>query len=330
MKRAARVLMLALAGLTLGACALDGPQSGVAPLGPVADRQYYTFLVSFYVSLLIFVCVGSLIVYSVLRFRHKGEIDRNSPLPDQSHGSTRLEMALIAISIVLVLVIVVPSVQGMIYAGTLQNPEEDVLVINVTGYQWWWKFEYPKEGVVTANEVAIPVGKPIKFNLATNDVIHSFWVPRLAGKVDMMPNQKNWLWLQAVTPGEYYGQCVEFCGESHAFMRFRVRALESNQYQDWVTHQKSDAKAPVDPLARRGKDLFKAKFCVGCHMIRGDNPGGNVAPDLTHFGSRGTLAAGLMENNAENLARWLTDPGSIKPGNMMAAAFMHPDPRPEW
>lgn len=324
-------LMAALGILSTGCSAwgLKGPQSVVDPDGPVASFQYWTFLVSFYVSLLIFVCVGTLIVYCVVRFRHPGEITADTPLPDQGHGSTKLEIGLILVSIVLVIVILVPALEGQFYQGTLQDRESDVMVIRVTAYQWWWKFEYPKEGVITANEFTIPTGKAVKFELTTNDVIHSFWIPRLGGKMDVMPNQHNWLWLRATQPGMYYGQCVEFCGESHAFMKFRCFAVPPDDFNRWVEHQKSDAREVTDPVAVRGRDLFKSKSCVGCHTIR-PTPGGNVAPDLTHLASRTTIAAGVLENTPENLAHWLNHPGNTKPGNMMEAAFLHGEPYPEW
>lgn len=320
---------MAALGLMLSGCGLRGPQSIVDADGPVAAYQYWTFMVSFYVSLLIFVLVGSLIVYCVVRYRHVGEVTPDTPLPDQGHGSTKLEVTLIIVSIVLVIVILVPALQGQFYQGTLQDPAAEVLEINVTGYQWWWKFEYPALGVVTANELAIPTGRAVKFNLKTNDVIHSFWVPRLGGKVDLMPNQKNWLWLRSTKDGTYYGQCVEFCGESHAFMKFRVHSLPGDEFKSWVEHQKSGAREVTDPLALRGKQLFKTKQCVGCHQIR-PAAGGNLAPDLTHLASRTTIAAGELENTPENLAAWLDHPGEIKPGNMMQAAFLHPTPQPSW
>lgn len=333
MKRLKTAALIGLLGILSTGCqawGLKGPQSTVDPDGPVAAFQYWTFLVSFYVSLLIFVCVGTLIVYCVVRFRVPGaEVHPDTPLPDQSHGSTKLEIGLIIMSIGLVIVILVPALQGQFYQGTLQDREEDVLVCKVTAYQWWWKFEYPALGVVTANELAIPTGKAVKFELYTNDVIHAFWVPRLGGKMDVMPNQHNWMWLRAVEAGEYYGQCTEFCGESHAFMKFRVHALGRDDFNAWVEHQKSGAREVTDPLAVRGRDLFKTKQCVGCHQIR-PAPGGNVAPDLTHLASRGTIAAGLLDNTPENLAEWLSHPGEIKPGNMMEAAFLHPQPLPGW
>lgn len=331
-RRVAMVALMAALGILSTGCSawgLKGPQSVVDPDGPVASFQYWTFLVSFYVSLLIFVCVGTLIVYCVVRFRHPGEITPDTPLPDQGHGSTKLEIGLILVSIVLVIVILVPALEGQFYQGTLQDRESDVMVIRVTAYQWWWKFEYPKEGVITANEFTIPTGKAVKFELTTNDVIHSFWIPRLGGKMDVMPNQHNWLWLRATQPGMYYGQCVEFCGESHAFMKFRCFAVPPDDFNRWVEHQKSDAHEVTDPVAVRGRDLFKSKSCVGCHTIR-PTPGGNVAPDLTHLASRTTIAAGVLDNTPENLAKWLNHPGNTKPGNMMEAAFLHGEPYPEW
>lgn len=313
--------MLSLAALWLPGCALDGPQSTLAPSGPVAASQLSVFHVTLIISVVIFLVVGGLMIYAVFRFPAPPQGDA-APLPPQTHGNAFLEVTLTLISILLVGVMAFPTVQGIFYMSTVPMGAEP-LEINVTGYQWWWSFEYPKQAgiekaVVTGNEMAIPTGRPVKVNLRTNDVIHSFWVPKLAGKMDLMPNQDNWLWLQADEPSNYFGQCAEFCGESHAFMKFRVVALAPEDFDRWVDHQASNAATPSGDLAERGMKLFQQKKCWTCHMVRGTRASfGKAGPDLTHFASRSMLGAAILDNTDENVRVWLADNYRIKPGNLM-------------
>lgn len=345
-------LMILLALVTMIVTGCDGGVGGVRsildPLGPVAARQMSTFMVTLWVSLGIFAVVGSFLVYCLVKFHHKGEIPKGTPLPDQGHGSALTEIALILVSVFLVGIIALPTVQGIFYVGTVPTNEK-VFEVNVTGLQWWWKFEYPEYGVVTANEIAIPAGRPVKFNLKAADVLHSFWVPRLGGKMDLNPGQDNWLWLQADPellaknddqlstsdnkpgmrfehlPDDYpfqgyvlYGQCAEFCGDSHAFMQFRVLVLDDANFRKWIDWQKSDAKSKLaEADAKAGYTRFARNKCGTCHMIRGTGSKGLVGPDLTHVGSRTSIAGGWLENTPDNLGHWIQNPGEIKPGNIM-------------
>jgi cytochrome c oxidase subunit II len=346
MPKTVKSLLALLALMTVGC--VDGVQSTLDPLGPVAERQMSTFMVTLWVSLGIFAIVGIFLVYCIAKYRHTGEITGDTPLPDQGHGSALVEIVLILISVGLVGVVALPSVEGIFWVGT--EPEnEDVMVINVTGQQWWWKFDYPDLGVTCANEFAIPAGRPVRFNLKSADVQHSFWIPRLGGKMDLLPGQENWIWLEADPallaanddelstkdnkpgqrfehlPDDYpfqgyvlYGQCAEFCGESHAFMKFRVLVLDDANFRKWVETQKSDAKSTLpDDKAKDGYKTFAKNKCGTCHMIRGTGAKGIVGPDLTHLGSRTSVAAGWLENTPENLGHWLQDPGAVKPGNIM-------------
>lgn len=347
MPKTVKSLLAIFVALMTSGC-VDGVQSTLSPLGPVAERQMSTFMVTLWVSLAIFAVVGSFLVYCITKYRYTGEITPETPLPEQGHGSAMVEIALILISVGLVGIVALPTIQGVFWVGTL--PENaDVLTINVTGQQWWWKFDYPELGVTCANELAIPAGRPVKFNLHSADVQHAFWVPRLGGKMDLLPGQDNWLWLQADPkmlaadhnemstkdnkpgqrwhnlPDDYpfqgyiiYGQCAEFCGDSHAFMKFRVLVLDDANFRKWVEWQKADAQSTLDQdKAGNGEKTFLKTKCATCHMIRGTRAAGQVGPDLTHIGSRTSIAAGWLENTPENLAHWIQDPGSVKPGNIM-------------
>jgi len=302
-----------LAALLASGCSLSGPQSTLDADGPVARLQYETFLVTFWVSVAIFAVVGGMFLYCLVKFRAPGgEVSRDYPLPDQGHGNPLLEIGVIFVSILLIGIVAVPTVYGVLYAGTVPEGQK-ALRINVTGYQWWWKFEYPELGVVTGNEAAIPVGRPVEFHVQTADVLHSFWIPRLGGKMDLTPGQDDWIWLQADKPGNYWGQCTEYCGESHAFMRMRVIALEPDEFDKWAVHQRTGVANTKAPAAIN-------KFqCLACHALRGLPGGdsGNRGPDLTHVGSRTSILAGLKDNQPANLKEWIHDPNKLKPGNIM-------------
>ncbi|MCH7493278.1 cytochrome c oxidase subunit II [bacterium] len=202
-------------------------------------------------------------------------------------------------------------------AQSPRPPEQGGLVVEAIGHQWWFEFKYPQLDLITANEVHIPVGEPINFVLRSVDVIHSFWVPKLGGKMDLIPGKVNRVWLQADRPGTYYGQCAELCGASHANMRLRVHALPRDEYEAWVAAQKAEM-APLSEDAAKGAGIFVERGCNACHTVRG-LPGavGVLGPDLTHLASRTTIASALLENTPENLARWLADPNGVKPENTM-------------
>ena len=194
--------------------------------------------------------------------------------------------------------------------------------IDVVGHQWWWEVSYPNQGAVTANEIHIPVGEPVELKLTSDDVIHSFWVPELSDKLDMIPGKTNTLWLQADRAGEFRGQCAEFCGVGHALMAFIVIAQPPDQYNAWLAHQAADAAGTgqsSDALIARGQEVFFSNACVYCHAVRGTDARGQVGPDLTHLASREYLAAGTLPNTPGNLAGWILNPNSVKPGNLMPA-----------
>lgn len=351
---------------------LSGPQSTFETEGPVARAQLGVFYVTLWVTMGIFVIVASVLAYATFKFKARKE-DANKPIPPQGHGNPFVELGLIALSIGALVIIAVPTLRAIWYSYDVPESERaNAYEVNAHGLQWWFKFEYPAEQItgvgplVTANELVIPAGRPVRINLRTADVIHSFWVPKLGGKVDMMPNRGNHMWLQADEPGYFWGQCAEFCGESHAVMRFRVIALAPAEFSAWLAKQKDPARtvtvtpdqpklaaagyiplvnpkpnAPgytaefdADPmggwvrmqkvdtdedaaLAIKGRALFKENACITCHSVRGHDGIGVNGPDLTHFGARTTVAAGLLENSKVNLHRWITHPDNVKPGNKM-------------
>jgi cytochrome c oxidase subunit 2 len=192
----------------------------------------------------------------------------------------------------------------------------------VRAWQWWWEFRYPQLGLVTANELHVPAGRAVALRLEGPDVIHSFWVPQLGGKRDVVPGRVNQITFVPETPGEYLGQCAEFCGASHANMRMRVIVLAPDAFERWVAGQQAPAVEPSGPAAE-GKAIYARSACAGCHTIRGVSAG-VIAPDLTHFGSRSTLAAGLFPNTPEHVAAWLLNPPALKPGAKMPALGLTP------
>lgn len=189
--------------------------------------------------------------------------------------------------------------------------------IEVVGHQWWWEAGYPANGFVTANEIHIPVGRPVRIHLRSDDVIHSFWVPQLQGKTDAITGQVNETWLQASRPGVYRGECAEFCGLQHAHMSFVVIAESQGDYEAWIATQMRAAAVPTDSSALIGQKVFLSQSCSYCHAVRGTPAGAHVGPDLTHVASRRTLAAGTLDNTRGNLAAWIENPDRLKPGTKM-------------
>jgi cytochrome c oxidase subunit 2 len=202
-------------------------------------------------------------------------------------------------------------------------PSPDAITIKVTGRQWWWDFEYdnptPSERIRTANEIHIPVGRQVKFEMTSGDVIHSFWVPNLHGKTDLLTGHQTVTWLQADRPGKYRGQCAEYCGHQHAHMAFVVIAEPEEQFNAWYDNQRRPAPQPSTPGQQRGQQVLMTRTCAMCHQIRGTDAAARTAPDLTHLASRQSIAAGTLANNRENLKGWVTNSQHYKPGARMPA-----------
>ena len=303
-------------------------QSTMDPKGPVAQVQFDVFMDTVWLVVVLFALVGGLMVYAVIKFRSRPGDENKPAIVEDGHGNPLIEIGLITASIGALVIIAIPTLSAIWYTddvpaeavptsklsawyprveGTRENyaktVEEQVLEVDVIGKQWWFRFEYPQLGMTNdakhsvPNELVIPKGKAVRINLRSEDVIHSFWVPKIAGKVDLMPGRKNHMWIQADQTGHYYGQCAEFCGDSHAYMLFRVEVLEPADFAKWVQKQKADA-APVvaGSAADKGKALFAAKSCVMCHNVGGHFGNGAFGPDLTHLASRKSLAGAWLDN----------------------------------
>jgi cytochrome c oxidase subunit 2 len=264
-----------------------------------------------WVCILIAVVVFVALAVVLLRFRERpGTVG----LPRQVRGHTGLELTWTVLPAVLLLVIAIPTIQVIFRAQPAAAPA-GALEVTVRAWQWWWEFRYPALDVVTANELRLPVGRPVVFSLEGPDVIHSFWIPQLGGKRDVVPGRLNRLILTPERAGEYWGQCAEFCGASHANMGLRVIVEEPAAFERWVAAQRA-APAEAAGLAAEGKAVYTRSACVGCHTIRGVSAG-TLGPDLTHFGSRALFGAGLWPTTAEHLVPWLKDPPALKPGAKM-------------
>lgn len=368
--------------------------------GPVAEVQYELFMITVWVTLFIFVTVGSVYLFAIFKFREKKDDTR--PLPAQGHGNPLIEVSLIGASILLLVIIAVPTLRAVWQTHDIPTPEEsklgswykgeglskaeesNILTIRVEGYQWWWAFDYPQLGVTTANEMVIPAGKVIRLELRSKDVIHSFWLPRIAGKVDLIPGRANEMWIQAGDSFDvwkekngfdgnapsvisaynqylqdeiydyYYGQCAEFCGDSHARMLFRSFVVSDREFADWVSAMKQGHQAPgksgtPDELSwdewhrlneespeqlvgdvNEGLKLFMERGkCATCHAVQGNPRAVGVAgPNLTKLASRNSIAAGWLNHRTEdgevdtrqqydNFVRWIKETDVVKPGNLM-------------
>ena len=267
----------------------------------------------------IFVVVASLLVYAVVKFRATpANADRE---PAQVYGSTQIELAWTIVPLLIVLVLFAATAR-VIHA--IQDAPQPPTAIEVTviGHQFWWEYWYPALGVVTANELHVPVSDPSRprptvLTLLSADTDHSFWIPQLAGKTDLIPNRVNRLWMDPHRPGIFLGQCAQYCGLQHAKMLQRVSVDTADEFDAWVRAQQEPAMK--DESATPGRRVFETTACINCHTVRGTAANGRFGPDLTHLMSRATIASGAAENTPENLRVWLRDPDAIKPGSLMPA-----------
>jgi cytochrome c oxidase subunit 2 len=357
-RRTLAVLGLVALALVAAACAPNATQDSLQPAGPYARKAYDLYVPVFWVATAIFVVVEGLLVYFAWKYRHR---KGREGIPPQVHGNTRLEIAWTILPAIILAGVAVPTVTTIF--DLAREPEGDVLNVHVLGHQWWWEFDYPEEGINTANELHIPTDRPVYLRLCAvgvgyqgqvapsecqpgppegsfpatlgDSVIHSFWVPELAGTQDVIPGRTNFMVIQADEPGTYTGQCKEFCGLSHAYMKFTVVAHTPEDFEAWVAAQRAPAAMPsVGTPAAAGAEVFAGQ-CIACHAIDGlQGPDGqpipiqqqsNNGPNLTHFASRGCFAGCMLETNDENLRRWLEDPPSVKAGSWMPSYNLTPE-----
>jgi cytochrome c oxidase subunit II len=306
-----------------GVAFADGPQSVPSIFAPASTPAAEIFSLSLFVLAItggIFVVVAGILVYVIIRFRDKGDKDDDRE-PAQIYGSTQIELAWTVIPILIVVVLFLTTAR-MIFAIQDAPKPPDAMDVTVVGHQFWWEFRYPKLGIVTANELHVPLSsdhqpEPTYLKLLSADVDHSFWVPQLAGKTDLIPNHVNETWIEPKHPGLYLGQCAQFCGVEHAKMLLRVYVDTPAQFAAWVRNQQQSAVQ--DPSEVAGRRIFETQACMNCHTIRGTAATGRFGPDLTHLMSRSTIASGAVPNTEANLRQWIKDPDSMKPGCLMPA-----------
>jgi cytochrome c oxidase subunit II len=316
-------LSIGLLAILLSSCSVDGQPSTLNPQGPMADRVANLSWAMFIVAGIVLAVVTILLLVAI--FRRPGEDLRPEVNPHRDRRALTLVIiggAILPAIVLIVLMSLSISIENVAAAdGKDAHPE-----IEVIGHQWWWEVRYPEQGFDTANEIHIPVGRPVTLKLTSADVIHSFWVPQLHPKLDMIPGQTNTLTLQADNPGTYLGECAEYCGEQHAHMQFVVIAQPPEVFDQWVAQQQKSAPEPkAGTLEKEGQQAFLGSSCVYCHTIQGTNASGKVGPDLTHLASRENIGAGARSNTRSNLAGWIMNAQAIKPGNKMPPMDLAPD-----
>ncbi|HKS28071.1 MAG TPA: cytochrome c oxidase subunit II [Pyrinomonadaceae bacterium] len=324
-------LLLAACCSLLSGCA--GVQSAVDPAGPQAGSISGLWWLMLYTLSAVFVIVICFVL--VAAFRRRRPLSGESadgpdtrPEAEQERRMSRTVIAGVALTILILFVLLVSSYLTGRKIYSAGYSAQGALMIEVTGHQWWWDVRYndpsPSRMVTTANEIHIPVGRAVVFRLTSADVIHSFWIPNLHGKMDLIPGHYTNIWIKADRAGTYRGQCAEFCGYQHAHMAFTVVVEPEEQYRAWYESQLRSAPQPSTPQQARGQEVFLSSPCIMCHRVQGTDAGGRAGPDLTHIGTRPTLGAGTVENTRGNLAGWVIDPQKIKPGIRMPPNNLEP------
>ena len=300
-------------------------QNIFTPVGVPAQLLHQTAVLVLLICLGIFVVVGGLLLYAVVRYRQKGPEDDTTE-PPQVYGSTAIELAWTVPPILIVVVLALATARTV---GEIQTPKfaADPLQVRIVGHRFWWEVHYPKYNIVTANEIHVPVSylsapHPVEMTLASADVVHGFWVPELNGKEWVVPGRENKWWIQPSSLGIYPGNCTVLCGLQHANMLIRVVVQSPEDFDTWVTRQQ---RPPTqDPSTENGQKAFETNSCGSCHTIDGTSSNGIFGPNLTHFMSRSTLGAGVAPNDDKNLKSWLLDPQILKPGCLMPAMKLDP------
>jgi cytochrome c oxidase subunit 2 len=327
----ARIASMAIVSMeTLLAADICSAASGPAipsifrPESTPADSIYSLSLLVLAITGLIFVVVFSLIAYAAIKFRRRTD---GGPEPPQVYGSNQIELAWTVIPVLIVLVLFLATTR-VIHAVEDAEMPPGTTEVTAIGHQFWWEFRYPALGIIAANELHVPVSDPLRptptfIKLLSADTDHSFWVPRLAGKTDLIPNRINKMWIDPHQVGVYIGQCAQYCGTQHAKMLLRVYVDSRDEFKRWVQEQKKPAQS-IDAV-NEGRRIFETTACVNCHTVSGTVANGHFGPDLTHLMSRDTIASGAALNTPENLKEWIADPDAIKPGSLMPAMKLSDD-----
>lgn len=279
--------------------------------GPMSRRLASLGWAMIVIGTLVFLVVMATLLVPIWRKRNAPRVD--GPPPPVNEGAWVLYGGALVPAVILAGIFVLTL---GVYRATVPNARHP-LTIDVIGHQWWWEVRYPEQHIVTANEIHIPVSRPVRVRLESDDVIHSFWIPNLAGKTDAIPGVTNAAWLEADQAGTWRGECAEYCGTQHAHMALSVVAQPSGEFARWAAKESGTAVQPADSAALEGEHVFLTSQCVFCHTVRGTQAGGRVGPDLTHIGSRLTLASGTLPNTRGNLGGWIENPDRIKPGTKM-------------
>ena len=287
------------------------------PKATPADSAFNVSMLMLAICAAIFIVVGGLLAYTVVRYRRRKTDDGNEPA--QVYGSNKIEIAWTVIPVLIVIVLSMATARAVVEVQNKRMPP-DALPVTVIGHQWWWEFRYPKLGIVTANELHVPLSTTAKpattaLTLQSADVAHSFWVAQLAGKTDLIPGITNLMWIDPRQEGVFLGNCAEYCGTQHANMLLRVIVEPQADFEKWAAAEKMDAVS--DPQMESARARFLSLSCVNCHTVRGTSAVGTFGPDLTHLMSRATLGSGVVPNTVENLRAWVKDPQAMKRGNLM-------------
>ena len=295
------------------------PTTIFSPAATPAHSIYTLSLLVFGVIGGIFLVVGGLLLYALLKYRLKPTDENATEEPAQIYGSNQIELSWTVIPILIVVMLFLATAR-VIFVNEHARKPGSALNVTVIGHQFWWEYNYPTLGIVTANELHIPISAashptPSYLTMSSADMDHSFWVPRLAGKRDVIPNKINILWMDPQKAGLYLGQCAGYCGTQHAKMLIRVYADTPQQFATWIAQQQQPARQ--DPAVAEGRAVFEGNACISCHAVRGTVANGRFGPDLTHFGSRDTLASGSVVNNPANLRTWIDNPAHYKPGALL-------------
>lgn len=307
-------VLVAVVAAGLAGC--SGPESWLEPVGRAAATTNTVWWIMFWLGLAVYVIVMALAAVALVRARRRGPID-TTEVEDPPVSRRLVVYGGIAGPALVLLVLNVVTVPMSASVASPPGGPDDALVVEVVAEQFWWRVTYPDHDVVTANEIHIPTGQPVHLRITSADVIHSFWVPKLAGKIDAMPGHTTELVVETDEAGRFRGRCGEFCGLAHAQMVIHVVAQAPDEFDAWVRHQREPQELPTEARLVRGREVFLSSSCVYCHTVDGHTTANAIGPDLTHLASRDTIAGGVLPNDRAHLGGWIVDPASLKPGNRM-------------